>query len=533
MADYNPAVALNTNPPDPQQGLNTLSKIMTLGQQGLGIRGQQSQNQSLAAKATIDTQTAKENQALAGLMSDPIKNGLVDQDGNPTKDAQTIIMRAAPTTGSAHTSALLDAATKKVGFNSAVNSLRTSERSEIASTVAGAASGAQQPSDVTDAIDNLVASKKGTPEEGNYQTIANTAKAAINHLASKTSGSNPPPAGQEPWRQGALNIGRSVLPPAQTVGAGGIAAPQGATQETPTGIQAGTTAPALQGGAFTPSGPVTPKGIPPGFELTEDPITHNKYLWNRQTGETKPFGAGAPTGSGKTGPASPNAPPSAPPQRQIGEAQAQASQVDTNFQNHQANVKAASAANQQLDQIKNVASILDSGVKTGAGAQAASQAEQALSNIPGLSGLAGANSQAAKFDLLNKFLERIGADYGSLNGSPAKTDAGAESLRSQIGSTGYNPEALRDVMKYTAAQYQAAKSKDTAEQNFFSKPGNGITNQDQFEKQWRNSYDPRVYQLANESKEVSKAALQKMDPADRATFMKKYAELKAMGAAPQ
>ena len=129
MADVNSQVALGINAPDPNQGLNTLSKIMTLGSQGLGIRGQQSQNQSLAAKATIDSQNAKENQALAGLMSDPIKNGIVDSDGNPTKDAQTIIMRAAPTTGSDHVSALLDAfLTKKVGFNSAVNSLRTNEQ---------------------------------------------------------------------------------------------------------------------------------------------------------------------------------------------------------------------------------------------------------------------------------------------------------------------------------------------------------------------------------------------------------------------
>ncbi len=88
-------------------------------------------------------------------------------------------------------------------------------------------------------------------------------------------------------------------------------------------------------------------------------------------------------------------------------------------------------------------------------------------------------------------------------------------------------------MKYTDAQYSAAQAKDAGEQQFFAQKGNGILNQDQYEKQWRNSYDPRVFQLANEPKEVSKAALQSMSPADRATFLKKYAELKTMGAAPQ
>jgi hypothetical protein len=87
-------------------------------------------------------------------------------------------------------------------------------------------------------------------------------------------------------------------------------------------------------------------------------------------------------------------------------------------------------------------------------------------------------------------------------------------------------------MKYTAAQYTAAKSKDSAEQTFFAQKGNGILNQDQFEKQWRNSYEPRVYQLANEPKDVAKKTIQEMKPEDRAAFLKKYAELKGMGAAP-
>lgn len=223
MADVNPQVALNVVPPDPQSGLKTLSSIMGLGQQGLAIRGQQSQNQSLAAKATIDTQTANENQALAGLMQDPIKAGIVDQDGNPTKDAQTIIMRAAPTTGSAHTSALLDAATKKVGYNTAVNSLLTQDRTELANGIAGVTARAQSPDDITDAVDQIVASKKGTPEYGNYQTIAGTMKQAITHLAKQNSGSDPAPPGKEPWRVGAANIASSMgggLPTAQSTGAG-------------------------------------------------------------------------------------------------------------------------------------------------------------------------------------------------------------------------------------------------------------------------------------------------------------------------
>lgn len=258
MADYNPSIALGANAPDPNQSLNTLSKIMTLGSQGLGIRGQQSENITKASQATIAQQEAKENQGLAGLMSDPIKNGLVDQDGNPTKDAQSIIMRVAPTTGSKHTSALLDAATKKVGFNTAVNSLRTQERTELATGLANVAASAQSPDDLTGTIDSIVSSKEGTPEYGSYQTMGGTMKAAINHLAKQNNGSNPTQPGQEPWRVGAANIARSIgggAPTAQNTGAGvanrdpilgGLSQPSGAAtgsaiNPTPTQVAAATT----------------------------------------------------------------------------------------------------------------------------------------------------------------------------------------------------------------------------------------------------------------------------------------------------
>lgn len=245
MADYNPSIALGANAPDPQGGLNTLSKVLGLGQQGLAIRGQQSQNVSLAAKAQIDSQTATENKALTNLMSDPIKNGIVDQDGNPTKDAQSIVMQAAPTTGQDHYEKLVSAATKKVGFNSAVNSLATSERAELANGIAGVSARAEKPSDIIDTLDNIVDSKKGTPEYGRYQTIADTMKDAINHLATKTNGDNPSPAGKEPWRTGAAFIASSMgggAPVAQSTGAGvvnrdpilgGLSQPPGGATGTP------------------------------------------------------------------------------------------------------------------------------------------------------------------------------------------------------------------------------------------------------------------------------------------------------------
>lgn len=515
MADFTP-VGNTIIPPNPMTGINTLSGILGLQQQKQALQGQTAQVQQEQLKA----------QQMQGVQDffqqwDPTQHlspdGTTDADSVHSSSAYKNAGNAKPLIDQQ----LLQIKQGQLQNKQALSTLDDGLINRYATTMGTLADdpevkagGINGQAKVAEALQNF---SKLQPEAAR---VASVFGGAVKGAPKGPDGVSVPNLGHLVQTQQLM--GADVL---------GQRGQQGQNASIDLGgtVQPGIVRPAIEGGGFTSTGAPIPKTIPPGFELTEDPITHNKYLWNRQTGQTKPFGTGAPTGGG--GPPSPAAPPLAPPQRQIGEAEAQSAQVNTNFQNHQANVNASRTANQQLDQIHNVINLLDSGVKTGQGAQALAQSEQALSQI--IPGLGNADSQAAKLDLVNKFLERIGSDYGSLNGSPAKTDAGAESLRQQIGSTGYNPNALRSVMKYTAAQYSAAQAKDAGEQQFFAQKGNGILNQDQYEKQWRNSYDPRVFQLANEPKEVSKAALQSMSPVDRATFLKKYAELKTMGAAPQ
>jgi hypothetical protein len=264
MPDYNPSVALGVNAPDPNQGLNTLSKILGMGQQGLAIQGQKSQNQSLAAQAAINTQSATENQNLARLMSDPVGNGIIDGDGNPTKNAQQIVMAAAPTTGSQHYSDFVNAATNKVAFNSALNNLKSSERADVLQNYAGAAAGADSPDDIKSVGAQLLAAHKGTPEEGQYQDIVNGLNEQMDLMVKHQNASGKLfPPGQEPWRGAVLNATRAGLPEGATVGPGGLATPQGAQIDTGAAIQPGVTRPAIQGGAFTPAGAPIAKATPP------------------------------------------------------------------------------------------------------------------------------------------------------------------------------------------------------------------------------------------------------------------------------
>lgn len=265
MADYNPSVALGINAPDPQGGLNTLSKILGLGQQGLAIKGQQSENVTRAAMATEAAQNAKEKMAGAQLLSDPVGTGIVDADGNPTKDAQKIIYKAMPTTGSAHYQGLLTGAKSKVEFNRSVNNLSADERAEVGSMFSGAAAGAQSVDEVNTAAQNFLKQKEGLPTYGDFKTIVDTGSHIVNHVNDQEQKQGKIiPVGQESWRRGAFGLGRQVLGAAGVVGSGGVGAPSNDQIDTGGTVQPVVRAPALQGGAPTAAGPPIQKTIAPG-----------------------------------------------------------------------------------------------------------------------------------------------------------------------------------------------------------------------------------------------------------------------------
>ena len=243
-------------PPSPNQGLQTIAGILGIRQAQQNLQTGQATQASAQAKATVDTQSANENQALARLLADPVGNGIVDADGNPTKNAQSVIMRAAPTTGADAYEKVVNAATKKVQFNGAVNNLRGSERQEILGAIAGPAADPNATLDtLKSGVNNLVESKKGTPVYDDYKTISDTALTSLDHLTQKQRQAGQIiPEGQEAWRSGALNLYRGTLGAGAVVGAGGIASPQPGTMDNGATIQPGAVAPALQGGGFTPAG---------------------------------------------------------------------------------------------------------------------------------------------------------------------------------------------------------------------------------------------------------------------------------------
>lgn len=516
MADVNSQVALGINAPDPNQGLNTLSKILNLGQQGLGIRGQQSQNVSLAAEAAERQMSINERQKGAQLLSDPVGNGLVDTDGNPTKDAQKIIMQAMPTTGAQHYQGLLTGAKAKVEFNGAINGLRASERAELADGISGVAARAQSPDDILGAVDSILESKKGTPEYGNYQTIAGTMRQAITHLADKTKGAAPVATGQEPWRRAALNMGASVLPAGSTVGPSGTATPQATSIDTGGAVQPGTTAPALAGGGFTPSGPAVQKTVPPSAQILTDQNNH-QFVFNPKSNTLEPVGTGGGTAAPKGPPPLKYVQPA--PDQKGAETEVAAARTAGDLYGQNAHI------NDRLLE-------LSKDTRTGPGTEIWHHALGALAGPFG-------GSPSGDYQKIGAYLDRQAALAVHSMGIPA-TNAGLETSKSISGTTQYSPEALQEKVKLTDALNEGARAYRAGLDKAIGVGRNqDLNNYQPYRSAWAANFDPTIFALDAAHRRGDTAEVQKivggLTPEQKATLRQKTINLRQLeqGQLPQ
>lgn len=358
-------------PPNPMSGINAISGIFGIQQQKQQLQTGQYFQQQQQAKAIQDQQAARETQAGASLLSNPIENGILLSDGKtPAPNAQSIIMRTMPTTGAARYADIVKAAQGKVEFDNAKNNLNLNERQAYNSAISGAAAGAQSPQDIKDASSEFLSAVKGSPVEDDYRTMDRHLKTLIDH-ASDMKGAQGQP---EPWRQMALQYGRAVLGAPQTVGAGGIAAPGNDIVQQGDVAQPVVTAPALQGGGATPAGQPFRMHMPPGTKQTleTDPQTHTAVWVTRDaTGNvigSSPASKGPIPAPGSGGPAQPSLPsrhPSAP----TAAAPAAAStgfgapgtgvQIEAVNQRAQQAIAAANASPQALDALTRAKAILE------------------------------------------------------------------------------------------------------------------------------------------------------------------------------
>ena len=178
------------NQVNPNAGFDSYSKILGMQKAQLDLQGarqnlqtQQYQQQSAQATAIQDQQKAQEMKAGAILMQDPVGNGLVDKDGNPTENAYKIIKSRMPTTGDGHYANLVGAASARTAYANGYLKLSQDQQQAVNGVLGGQAStkGAKS-TDLLDALTGLEEQNKGTPNEKPIHQITEATRLGLAQL---------------------------------------------------------------------------------------------------------------------------------------------------------------------------------------------------------------------------------------------------------------------------------------------------------------------------------------------------------------
>jgi hypothetical protein len=279
MADFGAPVAQNVN----VNPLQTISDLIGLRQKQQTLETGKALQATAQAQSVVAQQDARENQNIAALAADPVKNGLVDQFGNPTPNAQQIYMRAAPT----HPQRFQDFMTASMGkiqYQNAYLGLTNEARATVSARLAGVANDPKAtPESIQSGFDSLRADFKGTPTEPLIERMTGIAENAIGAVIQKH--------GIEGAKQVINGFSRGALNNSQITGPGGVATPG-------TGI--------INNGAANIPVSIAPPTAPTPGALTAQPGAIGNQLPPQLV--TTPAGPIVQVGGGGGGPAGPRGP---------------------------------------------------------------------------------------------------------------------------------------------------------------------------------------------------------------------------------
>lgn len=451
MPDAIQPVGAMIQPPDPMRGINTLSGIIGLQQQRQQLQTGQYLQQTAAAAAAANQQNTKEKMGLAKLLQDPKGNGILDDNNQPTPNAQAIIMGVAPTTGAEHYDNIVKAAQSKVQYNTSVNNLNASERAEIGNAMlARLYDPDAKPADVTGALDAVLAAKTGTPVEDDYRRIIGTQKQILNHTAGQPSGQIAPP-GQEAWRRSGIALATALNPQ--------LAKPDVSGMDVGGAVQPGARSPFT--GAFTPAGAPIGKSLAP--QVVSPP-------------GGPPFAVGGVNGRGGNGPLVQQYPGPQPTDQDM-----------ANFQNYQSNLNSrVRSGTNVIAQINQMDQALSSFNNKGGGTKVRAEIAQKLQAIgaPGTVVDAVARGNLGEVQAAEKYLFQSTLDTLQQGGAGV-TDQRFASAAAALPSIDTDPRAKASLMGFIRDRAQ----RDYAEQQALNQARvNGTFNP----ATWEASYQQRL-----------------------------------------
>ena len=228
---------------------------------------------------------------------------------------------------------------------------------------------------------------------------------------------------------------------------------------------------------------------------------------------------------GNNQPFTPQPKGNAPPTLTVGEAD----QVKANTHAVTSNRQQAADAQLQHDILNRIQSLATTpGLYLGPGSRHLADLATTVSQIPGFEGAA---KYANNYNELTKFMAQNAARQGAsmgLSGSDARLDM---ATHAQPNADPMDPRTVQNVAQYMGGVVRMGLAKADAMDNWLKQPGNGLQNEHEFEKVWRDNADPRLFQLAEmkDQGEAANYAKLHIRPSEQKALQAKHDALQKLG----
>ncbi|UTV54783.1 hypothetical protein [Burkholderia arboris] len=456
--DFGSPVADQITPPNPNQGIQTLSNLMSL-------RGQQQKLQVGAGEAQQAQQQMGERQTLQQAMlsgKDPDGNSLKGADGQIDPVAMAnFANKYMPLTGQGVQQSIIKSLSDRVALNDSVRGLGQNYRNDVSGIVRSAIGTQQTPAELNDALGAYAKQNPdAAPAVSRAQSLIGSAPAnmpqaqrdsALQHLAMQFQPANTTAQEQAPATTQITGPGGG----SQTVQVNPYSAvPMGAV------------------------GPETAQGIPLGERQT---VTQNQLTGGPQV--TTKNGQGQVVGIT-------NAPTQGVYVPQPGDKEA----LPVLSAERDAARTAFTNAGLQHENNRIVLSNIDNVPATGPVGQTVRNIATSMGlNIgPDVDG-------ATAYDMVGKGLERSALQAAQSMGP--STNAGLEAQIKANGSLAYTKDAIKQITRLNDSLTSGLQAYQPGlERAISANPSAGVFAKRQFDQAWGANFDPRIFEMYNAAK---------------------------------
>jgi hypothetical protein len=201
---------------------------------------------------------------------------------------------------------------------------------------------------------------------------------------------------------------------------------------------------------------------------------------------------------------------------------AQAEAQASNVPRMQTTINEAAGAPQVRNVLQNIIRLADD-VQTGPKSEQVNRIKAMVGNV--IPGATGWQDSSSAYQEMTKYMEQLALrSWAAAGGTGTNTQLDAQ-IRANPNNE-YNSQTVKELAKWVMAGEDAKLAKARSMATWLKKEGNSVNNIEDFELQWANAMDPRVFQWKGMTKEEG---TKKFSKEERTDIRKSYLKLQALG----